>query len=447
MNGNPYSDSDIRFPARARWLQTASPVLWLLGLLIIAPALTAETENNEPAGRLELVARVDHLDTLAREPMVVRHPGGTLFLSGYGSQVTGLDWTVPPPLWRSDDNGESWSAVDVGTTEDGAQGNSDVDLAVGPDGTIYFLAMGFNRETRAGTHITIGVSHDTGATWNWHRLSTDRYDDRPWVSVAPDGTAHVIWNDGNGICHSISRDAGRSWAEQPRIQSMGGSSHLATGPDGEIAVRVSPISASANKFDEAADFTLTSLDGGKSWQPHDIPGNISWDATFRDPTKIPRWVEPLAWGPGRTLYNLWSEGDTVWLGWSADLGKTWARQIVSQEPGISFFPFMVANDSGTDSTELAATWFVQHEQSLSVRLVLINNSGGDSGSPEIFRAEPFTPSSWNEGGETQVPTPAGEYVPVVFLPDGQLGVVSPIQDSHNDRWGFTWWRFRLQREN
>jgi len=28
-------------------------------------------------------------------------------------------------------------------------------------------------------------------------LSKKRFDDRPWVAVEPDGTVHVVWNDGN----------------------------------------------------------------------------------------------------------------------------------------------------------------------------------------------------------------------------------------------------------
>jgi hypothetical protein len=29
----------------------------------------------------------------------------------------------------------------------------------------------------------------------------------------------------------------------------------------------------------------------------------------------------------------------------------------------------------------------------------------------------------------------------MFLADGTLAVVSPIQDGEHGRWGFTWWNF------
>ena len=63
---------------------------------------------------------------------------------------------------------------------------------------------------------------------------------------------------------------------------------------------------------------------------------------------------------------------------------------------------------------------------------------------EIIAAEPFTTWAWEETTDNHNPTPAGEYFPVVFLPNNEIGVVTTIQDIHNDRWGFSWWRFRLQ---
>jgi hypothetical protein len=76
----------------------------------------------DTADPLVLSAPVDHLDALAREPMVVEHPGGALFVTGYGDSV--------PHLWRSSDRGGTWSPVNVGTEADGAAGNSDVDLDI-----------------------------------------------------------------------------------------------------------------------------------------------------------------------------------------------------------------------------------------------------------------------------------------------------------------------------
>ena len=92
---------------------------------------------------LALVDSTHHVDSLAREPMVAEHPNGTLFVSGYGQPG--------PKLWKSADQGRTWQRVAVGTEADGAVGNSDVDLAVGPDGTLYFITMGYDRTVFEGT--------------------------------------------------------------------------------------------------------------------------------------------------------------------------------------------------------------------------------------------------------------------------------------------------------
>ena len=394
----------------------------------------SEAAAATPTG-LGVSAPVHHLDALAREPMVVEHPSGTLFVAGFGSQVTGVDPKATPHLWKSDDRGITWSRVNVGTPEEGAIGNSDVDLAIGPDGTLYFVSMGFNRTTFEGTHVAIGVSHDVGASWSWTLLSETRLDDRPWVGIAPDGTAHVIWNDGAGVCHAISSDHGETWVERDRIHSNGGSSHLAVGPSGELAVRIGPISGSANQFDEGLDLIAVSTDSGETWSQHPIPGEIDWDPTSSDPNEVPRWVEPLAWDADGALYHLWSEGQLVKLGRSENLGKTWSTWVVAEADEVAYFPFLIARGPG----ELAATWFSGDGEAMAVEVALIQAPESAESELQLLRTA-FQPDTWLETLDERTRDPGGEYVPVVFLSDGGLGVVTPVQDLHNDRFGFSWWR-------
>src|SRR5690349_4074367 len=111
--------------------------------------------------RLVLASRVDHLDKLTREPMLVQQPGGELFVAGYGAiPPEPSNPQQVPHLWRSDDHGMHWTPVDVGSAADGAKGNSDVDMTIGPDLTLYFANLGFDRKTERGTHVAVGVSHD-----------------------------------------------------------------------------------------------------------------------------------------------------------------------------------------------------------------------------------------------------------------------------------------------
>jgi len=378
---------------------------------------------------LVLETSVHHVDALAREPMVALHPTGALFVSGYG---------LPgPKLWKSLDGGATWRRVDVGTEADGAVGNSDVDLAIGPDSTLYFVTMGYDRKLLEGTHVAIGVSHDAGATWAWTRLSTTRFDDRPWVDVAPDGTAHVIWNDGNGVRHAVSTDGGRQWAERARINDQGGSSHLAVGPRGEVAVRIVPLSASGNKIDREVELVAVSTDGGTTWEKHPAPGRRQWGFPLGNPKDLPRWVEPVAWDSG-ALYYLWSEGLRLRLGRSTDRGATWATATVAEGTEDLYFPYLIARGSG----ELAATWISGRGDSLRANLARIEWKEGTE--PRVVRAEPFELESWLGLERTAGPPvrdAAGEYLGVTFLADGALGVVSPIQNAAAGRFGFSWWRF------
>jgi hypothetical protein len=374
---------------------------------------------------------VDILDGQAlREPMLVQHPTGVLFAAGYSRAPE--EAVDPPNLYRSDDGGRQWSQVAVGTPGEGALGNSDVDLAIGPDGTLYFITMGFDREAGEGTHVAVGVSRDVGETWAWRELSRTRLDDRPWIAVSSSGRVHVIWNDGRGVRHAISDDAGRSWLERPRIHAHGGSSHLAVGPDGKVAVRITPVSASGGQYDEGVDLIAVSDDDGRTWALHEPPGRRSWAMDLTQPEDIPRWVEPLAWDERGRLYYLWSEGAELRLGRSADLGVTWDSSVLVRGSAPLYYPFLGIAADG----RMAASWFSGVGARLRAHVALVDVGRGE---PTIDETPPLPVDAWRtvEGGKTT--DPAGEYFPVAFLADGDLGAVLPIQESDRGE-GFSWLR-------
>ena len=376
-----------------------------------------------PATELAVVQRVEHLDAVAREPMLAEHPHGALFVSGY--------WEPKPTLWKSQDRGTTWKRVDAGPD---AAGNSDVDLAVAADGTLYFVTMTYDREQNEGQQVAIGVSRDAGMSWNWTTLSKTRFDDRPWVEVAPDGTAHAIWNDGSGVSHTISRDRGATWTPPVRIHDRGGSSHLAIGPAGQLAVRITPLSASGNKYDEGLDLIAVSSDGGASWQKHPAPGQRDWSPDFESEA-TPRWVEPLAWDAAGRLYSLWTDKKGVRLAASDDRGATWATRTIADTAAPAFFPYLVARGRG----ELAATWFTSTKNDMkdlqwyAARI--------DDRHVLVSAAQPLESRRPRGPDGVLANDPGGEYLPIAFLRDGTLGVVTPLQNVPGKRTGFTWWRF------
>jgi hypothetical protein len=396
-------------------------------------------------GRTALVVaeRVDVIDTLARETMVVEHPGGTLFVAGYGGPFAPTDsakrrmyatfWRSR--LWKSRDHGATWSRVDVGLKATGVIGNSDVALAVARDGTLYFVSMTFDAATNEGRRIAVGVSHDVGATWSWTVLSQHRFDDRPWVAVAPDGTAHVIWNDGSGVNHVMSHDRGARWTLPARVYERGGSSHLAVGPNGELAVRVAPASASGNKFDAGVDLIALSTDGGTSWRTAPAPGLRDW-APLGAKEKIPRWVEPIAWDGAGKLYSLWTDTAGVWLAQYNDRVSAWTSWRIVDCRDLCYFPYLVARGNG----ELAATWISGKGDSLHWHAAQIRLDH-DVSAPRLTASAPLELDAWRRDPSTAgrlMHDTGGEYLAATFLRAGGIGVATVIQTP--TRGGFTWWR-------
>lgn len=413
---------------------------------IFATIATAGCSSQAPVSRphVTLVDTIDVLGMLAREPMAAQHPGGALFVSGYGDTL--------PHLWKSLDQGRTWKEVHVGSPADGASGNSDVDLAVARDGTLYFITMNFDRTVLEGTRMQVGVSGDTGLTWRWHRLSQSRYDDRPWVEVEPSGRAHAIWNDGSGVAHAVSTDGGNTWTERNRVSPLGGSSHLAIGPQGQLAVRVSPLSASGNRFDEGVDQLFISTDGGETWRQRQLPGQTVWRAmkdTTVTPAKWdmgpqPRWVEPLAWDSTGALFSFWGHDGGTWLARSRDAGATWSTWRISTDSATTYFPYLIARGRG----ELVASWFVGVGDSLRARVALIEAGDGDQ-APFVAPAGTFHPEAFAQtDGNSSAPLhrdTGGEYLGITWLAGGGFGVVAPIQNPGSNRMGFSFRRYSIKR--
>lgn len=409
--------------------------LTLTALLIQVNFFTSLAQT--PA-KLIVKNKVDHLENLAREPMVAQHPNGDLYVTGFRNNGD------IPQLWKSTDMGYTWKLVDVGTFEDGAQGNSDVDLMIDDDGNIYLLSMtytkfpenleGFDFSTVKGTQVTLGISRDEGRSWKWQFISQSDYDDRPWITNSSNGNLHIIWNDGKGVHYSISTDLGETWKSQADVYPKGGSSFLSAGNEGRLAVRVAPISASGVQLDKEVDLARISLNHGQSWVDVEIPGERTWE---QDLSGVPRWVEPLVWDKNNRLFLLWNEGAELKLGVSSDQGKSWKEHLVMNNPDTLYFPYMIESND-----QLLCTWVSgfgneirHHAAVLSLRNDVLQTTF----------LEPQKLNTWSRFsvGENTLDT-GGEYFPIIRLSNGNFGMVTTIQNRKENQLGFTWWELEMK---
>jgi hypothetical protein len=381
--------------------------------------------------RLALIQQSEMLDTLAREPMLIQHPNGTVFVTGYNR--------IRPRLWKSSDLGATWSEVNVGMPRDGAVGNSDVDLAVAPDGTLYFVQMTYDLRAQEGVQLAVGVSRDAGSTWRWSTVSRARYNDRPWMKVAPNGTVHLIWNDGSGVLHTVSRDRGATWAPPSHVHDRGGSSHLAVGPRGELAVHIIPGARSGFVCDEGTDVIALSTDDGATWRKFPAAGSARPSGCLGHPRETRRWVDPVAFDRSGALYSLWTDSTGVWLSRAKGNMNAWMTwRVSSRDSGAPtpFFPYLASRATG----ELAATWVLATQDTLHWQAAHIVVRG-DDGDPMVRVATPLALESWRGNG----PDAGGEYLAAAFLNDESIAVVIPVQNDANKRLGFGWRRFAVRR--
>lgn len=393
----------------------------------------AQPASLDPAGlgdlppALTVADPVRVLGALAREPAIAELPDGTLFVAGYGRSQAPESF-VRPRLWRSGDGGATWAPVAQGGALEGALGNSDADLAVAPDGTLYHVVLLY---FPWGHAVSVGASPDAGATWTWSLLAHGPWVDRPWVEVAPDGTAHAVWSSPRGTHHASSADGGATWTEGPLVHPRGGSGVLAVAPGGALAARIFPLRGPTflvatgflAQVDPEADGVAVSEDAGATWTFRALPGERRWPDRLFQGGDVPRWSDPVAFDAAGTLYAAWSEGERIVLGRSADLGATWdTADLVVAQDRLAFYPFLRGGAAG----ELAASWFTARDDGADLRAHVARVADAATGAPRVVAAslEPET------GGDT-----AGEYFQVLLKDDAVLAAL-PLQGDGDDASGF-----------
>jgi len=131
-------------------------------------------------------------------------------------------------VYVSFNGGATWTNIQVPglTVQTGAEGvfkqfdaAGDPALAIGPDGTVYYANIVFNRGSPA-SGIAMSVSHDGGLTWGapnmvTHTSTANFFHDKEFIAAGPDGRVVVTWtrfdSTSSPIVMAFSNNHGQSW--------------------------------------------------------------------------------------------------------------------------------------------------------------------------------------------------------------------------------------------
>ena len=134
----------------------------------------------------------------------------------------------------------------------------------------------------------------------------------------------------------------------------------------------------------------------------------------------------------------------LWLACSADQGATWTTWRVREIPDVAYYPYLIARGKG----ELAATWFSGWTGTWQAHVARID-VGEIGAPPRMVESQPYRPDSWGRNpyfpDDPPIPDTAGEYLALLFLRNGGLAVVSPIQNFREKRFGFSLWKVEERR--
>ncbi len=253
------------------------------------------------------------------EPMLGVGPEGTVFYTGTGPGDDGLPEQT---VWRSTDGGTSFEDV-TPVLPTASRGGLDNALAVGPEGTVYYL-------NAVGQTAQMFRSDDGGDTWLPLAPPTPpAATHRTWIEPGEEGLVHFAGLEAfpsNTVWYQRSEDRGTGWGPPGLVGPTPNMvSELAAAPGGQDLYMV--LEDTGTDAPVGAWTLSASHDGGLTWEL--IP---MWTPDTERTTAF----MPLAVDADGTLYFLWAEeeGGTSLLhyAYSTDGGQTFSDALPIGDP-------------------------------------------------------------------------------------------------------------------
>lgn len=309
------------------------------------------------------------------EPSIAVTPKGTIYIAApTGAQES---------LWRSDDNGATFTFVPIhnSPTDPGAAypvGGGDSDVVISGENTIYFS------DQQGGSGETVSSSHDGGKTWFTTPLAAGppalpgtglplpigaptgiAYSaDRQWLVTDGELTAWMGFNSRQGATVVKTLDGGRTWPIRAFMQEDNCfRGNLARAPDGTLYFA---------GCDNHGPGVGVSTDGGLSFTWKQVAQR---DGETETSFIFPAHIFVIATTDAKgNAYVVWSDeaqtpeatgappggarGLNVWLSSSTDKGSTWSLpKKVNQMAGTYVQPWATGGADGTVAVAYYATKF------------------------------------------------------------------------------------------